>query len=338
MLQCGVVVLLSLCCVGGAQSILFSTADYCALLAQMTSTPGYVPPPGDLAAANAMMLDALAAIPEDAWPTWNVSRVQLQQLVSTLKGVQCGPADGVQGFPFHAFVPCLDGLVAAPASHALAWSAPPVQVVHWHLCAGCQEPYHTHVLASLTFDVFPAGIEYYNSSGQVAYTSPPTTRTSVMRVESQTSEWLHSIKNTDNHTYQVCVCVCVCSSRWSDTPPGRSFASLSCPFKAFPTRHRPACCEAKKKTRVHVFLLTRTARGAASASAHSAASSPSGPSPAGTMRAMLLPLSRIDLSLVLRIVPSLVVSNSVTSSITRFTKSSKPCSRPTSSLSPRITT
>ncbi len=169
----------------------------------MAATPGYVPPPGDVAAANLMVLDALMAIPQDAWPTWNISLALLRELVATLKSVQCAAGESAPGFPFHAFVPCLDGLVAAPASHALAWSAPPVQVVHWQLCAGCQEPYHTHVLASLTFDVFPAGIAYYNSSGQIAYSSPPTTRTSVMRIESQASEWLHSIKNTDNHTYQV---------------------------------------------------------------------------------------------------------------------------------------
>jgi hypothetical protein len=185
-------------------SVAFSTTDYCALLAQMAATPGYVPPPSDVPTANGMVLDALAAIPEDAWATWNITLGQVRQLVGLLKGLQCGGAgEGTQGFPFHAFVPCLDGLVAAPGSHSLAWSAPPVQVVHWQLCAGCQEPYHTHVLASLTFDVFPAGIAYYNSSGQIGYSSPPTTRSSVMRVESQSSEWLHSIKNTDNHTYEV---------------------------------------------------------------------------------------------------------------------------------------
>ena len=59
---------------------------------------------------------------------------------------------------------------------------------------------------------------------------------------------------------------------------------------------------------------------------------PSGPSPPGTSMVILLPFNRIWSSLV-TLLPSLVISYSVTSSNTMLTKSSKPRRVPTTSLS-----
>lgn len=67
------------------------------------------------------------------------------------------------------------------------------------------------MLASLTFDVKSAGILYFNSHNQITESTPPH-EPSVMKIESQESEWLHSIENIDNHTYEVCVCEFFCLS------------------------------------------------------------------------------------------------------------------------------
>ncbi len=75
-------------------------------------------------------------------------------------------------------------------------------MIHWHLPPQYQEPFHTHVLASLTFDVRSAGIIYFDSHNQIVEHTAPH-ESSVIKVESQASEWLHSIKNIDDHTYEV---------------------------------------------------------------------------------------------------------------------------------------
>lgn len=144
-----------------ALPIRFDEAEYCTLLQQMANTPGYLDPPSTVANAHAMVTKGLISIMPDLFESWNISSAVVKQLLVLATEYAANCEDNqTAGFPFHPFLPCMDGVVAAPASHTIAFSNELVQVIFWHLCAGCQEPYHTHVLASLTFDVFPGELVF----------------------------------------------------------------------------------------------------------------------------------------------------------------------------------
>lgn len=123
--------LLLLCVFAAALGkISFNGSDYCVLLNQVSNTPGYLPDGvRGVLAAHAMFVDALNSIPEGLWAVWNISsgdflEFRKQQKIAALS---CEDQRGA-GFDFHAFAPCLDGLVLAPHSHTLAFASNLTQV------------------------------------------------------------------------------------------------------------------------------------------------------------------------------------------------------------------
>eukprot|EP00013_Stygamoeba_regulata_P028660 CAMPEP_0177665430 /NCGR_PEP_ID=MMETSP0447-20121125/21047_1 /TAXON_ID=0 /ORGANISM="Stygamoeba regulata, Strain BSH-02190019" /LENGTH=233 /DNA_ID=CAMNT_0019171517 /DNA_START=165 /DNA_END=866 /DNA_ORIENTATION=- len=187
----------------------FNVPSYCQFLADLAATPGYITPQNTtLDVAADFVLKGMEDVPAGAWAKWNITDEAISTFLAQLgkRGELCSgtPPTSSRVFDFHPYDPAMDGPVAAPRSHTVAWRSPRVDVVHWTLSAQYQEPYHTHPLASLTFIVFPAGRTYYDSHGTAtSSTGPYTGHHPRLAINCQEPEWLHSIHNTDTHTYQV---------------------------------------------------------------------------------------------------------------------------------------
>eukprot|EP00756_Hemistasia_phaeocysticola_P042472 Hpha_TRINITY_DN16972_c1_g3::TRINITY_DN16972_c1_g3_i1::g.55822::m.55822 len=197
-------------CVGASPLVNISDDDYCTYLRDLAATKGYVDPTEvkGFEDAAAFVADGFAAVPADLFPTWNISNAERDYTLAYLTNFTADRCRDVKGtgtpFPFHPYTDCMDGPVIAPKSHTLVYQNEKVQVIHWHLSPGYQEPYHTHVLASLTYVLMPAGRTYYNATGgAVSTTTPYHGDGKPLELFPQEPEWLHSIGNKDTHTEQV---------------------------------------------------------------------------------------------------------------------------------------
>ncbi len=186
----------------------FSQTDYCTFLSSLTKTPGYLnPKKSSINDAAKFITRAFYDIPRDAWNHWNFTDEQVSALFHVIE-TRDPCADLVYPigdvFPFHPYDDSMEGQNLAPKSHTVVWKSPLVDVVHWNLAAGYQEPYHTHLKASMTFRLVPAGRTYYNESGiAVDSTGKTGNATNPIAMFCQPPEWLHSIENLDDHSYQV---------------------------------------------------------------------------------------------------------------------------------------
>jgi hypothetical protein len=212
-----------------AVPVLINATELCGFYADIAATPGYLAAsPGEpVLNAAKLVADAYDSIPISMFAVWNISEAARSFTSRALHAVQCSGSQLGTAFDFHPYSDGTDGAIAAPRSHTIAYGNGLVSVVHWHLEPNYQEPYHTHVLASLTYLVFPAGRTYFDEHGVAVSgtgAQQPASRERrllctrsfgvrfaghyngtgfPLRLEPQEPEWFHSIQNTDDHTYQV---------------------------------------------------------------------------------------------------------------------------------------
>jgi hypothetical protein len=150
-----------------AVPVTLNTTALCEFYADIAATPGYLSSSqGEpTIAAAKLVAHAYDSIPQSMFAAWNISEEARSFTTRALHAVQCNGSYAGTPFDFHPYSDATDGAAAAPRSHTIAYVNSLVSVVHWHLEPNYQEPYHTHVLASLTYLVFPAGRTYFNEHG-----------------------------------------------------------------------------------------------------------------------------------------------------------------------------